>query len=435
MTRINAALSVIKRFVDVDPQQAAIALEGLPEAEAAGILRNLPTGSAAVVLEHVQPSFAAAVLQNLVPEPAHLILQAVNSDTAAEIFRSFPAEIQRTMIESLSPERQRQVQELLFYPEDSAGRLMTTDVLAFPKDLKVREVIARLRATAHKKASTYSYVVGPENKLIGVINIRDLLLASPEASVETVMRLEVFAVPAFTDREELVHIARAKHFISIPVVDADNRLLGAVMSEHIMKSSHEEATEDLQLMFGASKEERAFSPLRFKVARRLPWLNINLATAFLASFVVGLYEDLIAKVAVLAVFLPIVAGQGGNAGTQSLAVVLRGIVMREVRPKDALRLIALEVQVGLLNGLGIGLVTAVCAWLWKGNVYLGFVIGVAMIANMIAAGLAGAAIPLLMKRLGFDPAQSSGIFLTTVTDVVGFLSFLGIASVFQDKLI
>lgn len=434
MTKINSALSIIKRFVDVDAQQAAIALEGLPESEAASIIHNLPTGSAASCLEHVQPAFAAAVLSFLVPEPAHLILQMVSSDTAAEIFRSFSAETQRVVLEGMSPDRRRQMQELLFYPEDSAGRLMTTDVIAFQKDLKVREVITRLRATAHKRAATYSYVVGPENKLIGVLNIRDMLLASPDTIIETVMRPEVFAVPAFTDREELVHIASAKHFISIPVVDPQGRLIGAVMSQDIMKSSHEEATEDLQLMFGASKEERAFSPLRFKVGQRLPWLYINLATAFLASFVVSLFQDLIGRVAVLAVFLPIVAGQGGNAGTQSLSVVLRGLVMREVRPKDAERLILLEVKVGLLNGLAIGLITGIGAWFWKGNPYLGLVIGMAMIVNMIAAGLAGAAIPVAMKRLGFDPAQSSGIFLTTVTDVVGFFAFLGFASLFEKLL-
>lgn len=434
MTKINSALAVIKRFVDVDVAQAAIALEGLPEAEAASILRSLPTHSAAAALEHVQPAFAAATLGHLVPEPAHLLLESMSPDSAAEAFRSLSSESQRLVLETLSPERRRQMQELLHYPEDSAGRLMVTDVVAFNKDIHVRDVIARLRHAGHKRASTYSYVIDSNNRLVGVLNIRDMLLAPHEATAESVMNPEVFAVPAFTDREELVHISRARHFISIPVVDAEGRLIGAVMSQDIMKSSHEEATEDLQLMFGASKEERAFSSLGFKVARRLPWLNINLATAFLAGWVVALYEDLISRVAVLAVFLPIVAGQGGNAGTQSLAVVLRGLVMREVRPKDAARLILLEVKVGLINGLGIGLVTAAAAWLWKGNAFLGLVVGLAMIVNMVAAGFAGAAIPILMKRLGFDPAQSSGIFLTTVTDVAGFLAFLGFASLFQARL-
>ena len=177
------------------------------------------------------------------------------------------------------------------------------------------------------------------------------------------------------------------------------------------------------------------SPVGFKVTHRLPWLYVNLLTAFMAGAVVALFEDLIARIAVLAVFLPIIAGQGGNAGTQTLAVVIRGMVMREIDGRTGTRLLITELQVGLINGALIGGVTAAIAWLWKDNPFLGLVVGLAMIVNMIAAGLSGALIPLTMKRLGFDPAHSSGIFLTTVTDVVGFFSFLGFAWLFQSKLV
>jgi len=355
----------------------------------------------------------------------------------AAVFRSLTDAARLTALGALTPELRAQVQEILTYPEDSAGRIMRTDVVSFSKDARVRDVISRLRAQGPTRTPTYTYVVGPENRLVGVLNMRDLLLADPGAAVETVMRTDVFAVPAFTDREEIMHQVQGRHFVSIPVVDPQGRLIGAIRTEDLIEGSQEEATEDLQLMFGASGEERPFSPLRFKIGRRLPWLNINLATAFLAAAVVAHYEEIIGRIAVLAVFLPVVAGQGGNAGIQTLAVVLRGLVMREVRPTDptAVRLILNELLVGLVNGAAIGCVTGVAAWLWKGNAYLGLVVGLAMIVNMLAAGLAGAGIPLVMKKLGYDPAQSSGIFLTTVTDVVGFLAFLGFATVFESKLL
>jgi magnesium transporter len=424
----HAAFALVKRFIDVDPQQAALALEGLPEAEAAMLLASLPLTSSAACLDRSRPDFAAAVAQKLVPEPAASILARMEPDHAADIIRVLPEPARHGVLSGLPPELSRRVCEMLTYPEGSAGRLMKTSVLAFHRDLKVREVIARLRAQSTKRAHSYAYVVGPEHRLLGVLNMRDLIMAQPDQALGEIMR-EVFSVAAFMDRSELVHLARERNYLYIPVVDAHGRLLGAVRAKDILEQSETQATQEIQMMFGAGGEERALSPLRLKVARRLPWLHVNLATAFLAASVVALFQGLIARLAVLAVFLPIVSGQGGNAGVQSLSVVLRGLVMREVRPGDAARLIAGEAAAGLLNGLVVGTVAALVAWLWHGSPYLGLVVGLAMVANMVAAGLAGAAIPLVMKRMGFDPAQSSGIFVTTVTDVVGISAFLGLAAV------
>jgi magnesium transporter len=188
-------------------------------------------------------------------------------------------------------------------------------------------------------------------------------------------------------------------------------------------------------MFGAGSTERTFSPVSYSLAKRQPWLHVNLLTAFLAAAVVAIFEDTIAQITALAVFLPVVAGQGGNAGNQSLAVVMRGLVMREIPRQKFWKLIRKETTIGLINGISIGIVTAGIAWLWYGKVVLGVVIGLAMIVNLVMAGLSGAAIPLIMKSLGFDPAQSSSIVLTTITDVVGFLAFLGFARMFMSYLI
>jgi magnesium transporter len=432
---MDAALKVVSSFIDADPRRAAQALEGLASEQAAEIVRGLPAETAARLLARVSPQAEAALLEHLVPEPAATLIGLADPDDAADAFRALKPDSRSAVLDSLGPERRRDLEERLSYPEHSAGQLMRTDVVAFSKDASVRDVVARLKAlVASRRPQSYTYVVDDSRTLLGVLNMRDLLLADDDARVETIMRADVFAVQAHVDREELLSAPNVKSFLSVPVLDAQGRLLGAVRTADLLESSQEEATEDLQRLFGASAEERAFSPLAFKVRRRLPWLAVNLATAFLAAGVISLFQDLIGRVAALAVLLPIVAGQGGNAGIQSLAVVLRGLVVGEVRRRDAARLTLIEVGTGLVNGLVIGLVTALGAWVWNGNPWMGLVIGLAMVLNMVAAGLAGAAIPLAMKRLGFDPAQSSGIFLTTVTDVVGFFCFLGLAWLLQARL-
>jgi magnesium transporter len=211
--------------------------------------------------------------------------------------------------------------------------------------------------------------------------------------------------------------------------------VGIIKAEQLIQGIQEEVTEDLQRMFGAGGDERVFSPILFSLKKRLPWLHVNLATAFLAAAVVAVFEDLIARLTVLAVFLPVVAGQGGNAGAQSLAVVMRGLVMREIPKDKVLKLVLKEGWLGAVSGAIIGIVTALVAWGWHGNPFLGIVIGLGMLLNLIFAGLSGASIPVLMKRIGLDPAQCSSIILTTVTDVMGFLAFLGLALLFQSRLL
>lgn len=436
MSKKNAALAVISHYIQSDPARAAGALEALPPHEAAGLVKGLGAAEAARVLENLQPRPASGLLTELQPETAAALLYRLPHAQVADIFRHAGEDFIKTVLPLLDKDFSARISETLSYPAESAGRLMNADFLSFRKDLRVGEVITRLRSIARKHApASYCYVVGEENRLLGVLNMRDLLLASTDAPIEQVMIKDVFRVHPFADREELVNIFSKKHFLSIPVVDPGGRLLGVVNTRNIIESTEEEATEDLQILFGGSAEERVHSSVSFKVTRRLPWLYVNLLTAFMAGAVVALFEDMIARIAVLAVFLPIIAGQGGNAGTQTLAVVIRGMVMREIDGRSGSRLLATELWVGLVNGALIGGVTAAVAWLWKGNPYLGLVVGLAMIVNMVAAGLSGALIPLTMKRMGFDPAHSSGIFLTTVTDVVGFFAFLGFAWVFQSKLI
>jgi magnesium transporter len=429
-------LPLLQRSIEHDPVTAAHLLETIEEAEAVAVLKALPAPLCAQVFPHLQVSHAAEFLKQVPTEVFEAIVKRIQPEQAATMLLTLPQDVRRTMLDSLQDGVKRKIQELLTYPENSAGRIMTTDVLAFHEQVKVKDAIQRIRQLASRgPQTTYAYVVDDENRLVGVLNMRDLLLAPSDATLAAIKHPDVFAVDGFLDREEVAHELSRRHFFAAPVVDAERHLLGVVKSDQLLGDVQEEATEDILRMVGAGVDERPFSPVPFSLRKRLPWLYVNLATAFLAAAVVGLFEDLIARITVLAVFLPVVAGQGGNAGAQSLAVVIRGMVLREIHPTNARRLILKETLLGLLNGVAVGLVTAAIVHLWHGNPFLGVVIGLAMIVNLTAAGLFGAVIPLALKALGLDPAQASSIFLTTVTDVVGFFSFLGFALLFQHLLL
>ncbi|HAH32357.1 MAG TPA: magnesium transporter [Elusimicrobia bacterium] len=432
MKKIEAALAMIRHLIRTEPARAAEALETLEQADSARILELLPEADSAALLERHPPQKAAHLLARLPAQRSASLAQALSPRQAAAVLGRLPEKTARRIIALLPKELAAAMGETLSYPAQSAGRLMHGDFLSFRAGLRVEEVIHRLRQLARGQVPlSYCYVVDGNSRLIGVLNMRDLLLADGEARIESVMITKVLHVSPFADREELVTLFSKKHFLTMPVIDTDGRLLGVVPTSNIIESTEEEAGEDIQILFGASAEERAFSTVWFKITRRLPWLTINLFTVFLAGAVVAVFEDLIARAAVLAVFLPIIAGQGGNAGTQTLAVVIRGMLMREVSPQNAWRLVKTEVLAGLVNGFATGALTALAAWLWKGSPFIGVIAGFAMVVTMVAAGLSGALIPLTMKRFGYDPAHSSGIFVTTVTDVTGFFSFLGLAWLFR----
>ncbi len=318
---------------------------------------------------------------------------------------------------------------------NSAEEMMTPDFTALRKNLLVSEAMKQIRALGKRGPLYYVYVTDEAGRLEGVLAMRDLVLADPNVMLESVMLKDVITVPLGADREVIVDLATRHHYLTIPVVDSARRLVGIIHSREVMKATEEEASEDIQKMFGAGGDEEATSPILFAVKKRLPWLYVNLLTAFLAAGVVGLFENTIARITVLAVFLPVVAGQGGNAGAQTLGVVIRGLALGEIEKKLVKRVIWKETCLGILNGVSVGIVTGLIGYLWHGNPYFGLVIGLAMIANMAVACVSGAGIPMAMRALGWDPAQSSSIILTTITDVVGFFSFLGLATLLAHLLI
>jgi len=436
MTDTTVYESFIHEIFKQDIAAAVRILEHMPESSASKVLYSLSPSTVVHAFKHLQISYAAELLKNADEDFIKEIFTLLDSHRAASILMYMPQDI-RDGFKKLIPDKMKEeIRDLLTYPENSVGRIMTTDLVSFHKNTIAEEAIDTLRTLSKKhQAFSYAYVVDDDNQLVGVLNMHDLMLAQPDKTLDAISRKDVFSIHCFIDiRQAASEIAKRKYFAA-PVVDSENHLLGIIKAERMIQGVKEDVTKDIQTMFGAGKDERVSSTIWFSMKKRLPWLNVNLATAFLAAAVVAMFEGIIAKITILAVFLPVVAGQGGNAGAQSLAVFMRGLIMREI-PKDKIySLILKEGKLGAINGFIIGVITAVIAWIWYGNPFLGIVIGLGMLVNLFFAGLSGASIPLMMKKVGLDPAQCSSIILTTVTDVVGFFAFLGFAVIFQGFLV
>lgn len=429
----DALRSLVRSFAETHPEGAAHALEGLAPEEAAEVFAELPAEIVGPVAQRLTPHATAAVLQHVPPAHLHELLDAMTPREAALLLSHLDEERRETALSGLPDDAARRLRTLISYPPETAGGIMEPQVVSLAVDLKTHEAVNVLRR-APRQALYYLYVTDRHGVLQGVLSLRDLLLAAHDQPIESLVNRNVVSVPVGTDREEVATLMRQRGFVALPVVDVEGRLLGVVKHDEVLDTVQEEAFEDLQKMVGAGGDESALSPVSTVVKRRLPWLYINLLTAFLASAVVSLFEGTIAQVTALAVFLPIVSGQGGNSGSQTLAVVIRGLALKEILPGAERRIVVKELLAGVLNGLAVAVVTGLSVGLWGRSAALGTVIGLAMIVNMGIAAFAGAVIPIVLQKLGRDPAQSSTIFLTTVTDIVGFASFLGLAALFLPYL-
>jgi len=302
--------------------------------------------------------------------------------------------------------------------------------IALRDDMTVDEVRELLRAQAQDERSqdiAYLYVTDAQQRLLGVVSLRDLIFRRGNPRMGEILNKSVKYLNVTDDQEKIAQQFEHYHYLGLPVLDKDGKLVGVVKASDALEVAQAEATEDMQLMVGLSGEERALTPWRTSIKRRLPWLYINLATAFAAAFVVGLFEDAIARWTALAVFLPIIAGQGGNAGIQTLTVIVRDLALGEISPGDGRRALQKEMILGLINGLAIGIMVGLIGWWWKQSWELGLVAFAAMVLNQLSAAFAGVAIPFGLRAVKVDPALASSILVTTVTDVAGFFFFLGLA--------
>ena len=429
--------SLLEIFIELHPEEAARAFESLDAADGLRLFVSLPVRVAVPLVEELSPVAVAPLLAGMEEDRIRELLVEMSPREGSSLLQLLDEAKRESVLNGVDPATAKPLRELAMYPAGTAGEIMEPRVASLAIDMTVGQVIAKIRETP-REALHYLYVTSRGNKLIGVLTMRDLLLASPHDPIKPLVNRNLLSVTDTMDREEVVNMMREHQFVAIPVVDYDGRLVGVVKHHEAVEAGQLEAFEDLQKIVGAGADERALSSVRTVIKSRLPWLFVNLATAFLAASVVGMFEDMISRVAALAVLLPIVAGQGGNTGSQSLVVVMRGLALREIIPSARKRVLFKELLAGFVNGLAVAVVTAglVLAWrLSKGDplsasAALAAVIGIAMVLNMVMAALSGAAIPLILKALGRDPAQSASIFLTTVTDIVGFAAFLGLATLF-----
>ncbi|MBI1374782.1 MAG: magnesium transporter [Phycisphaera sp.] len=433
--------ALLKVFAELHPEDAARALESVDAGDAVRLLAGLPPKVAAGVIERTSGDAADRLLVALDDPTVSAIVEQMTPRAGAIVLHHLPAERRDGVLGALPEAVARPLRDTAGYPADTVGGIMDTRVASLPIDLTVQQVIGRIRKIP-RETLHYLYVTDRDRRIIGVLTMRDLLLSGTRDPIEPMVKRNVVSVPATMSCEELIDMMRAKRFVALPVVDFDGRLIGVVKRDEVMAAGELEAFEDMQKIVGAGADERALSPVSTVVRSRLPWLMVNLGTAFMAAAVVGLFEGVIAQVAALAVMLPIVAGQGGNTGAQSLAVVMRGLALREIIPGVNRRVVSKELVAGVINGVAVAVVTSLAVLAWRAIVGdaasvasgLALVIGLAMIVNMAAAALSGAAIPLVLHKMGRDPAQSASIFLTTVTDIVGFAAFLGFAKIMMPMI-
>jgi magnesium transporter len=415
------------------------------------LIRHGNTQSAARALAKFSTPDIALLFSELdAVEGAKFLTLLIGQRRGAEVVTSLPAPIVQELLSHVTDLALQDLlthapvddaveilkhQNLLAYPAGSAGAIMLTEFLAITQDQTVDDAIRIVRERPDLEAGFYVYVVDAQKCLMGIVSLRQLVLAKPSQALASLMTTEVISVSPSASQEEAAQLTAAHDFLALPVVDEARHLLGIITVDDVVDVLTEEATQDMYRLQGLSDADRVSSPIGTSARMRLPWMVINLATAFLAALIVGLFEKSIAQLVTLATFMPVVAGMGGNGGTQALTVVTRGIALGEIEFSSAWRAIVKECVVGVIVGAATGLITAVVAYLWKGNPWLGLILFLAMMINLAIAGFSGAAVPLFLRALKQDPAIGGSIILTTFTDVFGFLAFLGLATLFMHWLL
>ncbi len=411
-------------------QQAAnqLSLEDLVE-----LFQALPPADMIQLWDGLMLDVATSLLQHLPEKNVRQILQRGDPVNTARVLVRLPAEDRQKKIQLVDSTRQRELSSLVQYPEDSAGALMDPRFLPLSESLTAREVLHRIRKFK-PHFTRQLYIIDREGNLQGMVEMHRLALADGNQKLIELAQSVPGFVTATATREEVVEQLETHRVTDLPVIDITGRLIGIIRYDALVDAVREESSIDILTMVGTSRDERALSHVGFVVRKRLPWLTINLLTAFLAAAVVGIFEQTIAQFTALAVLLPVVAGQSGNTGAQALAVTMRGLALREIGTSQWFRVALKEVGAAFINGVAIALFTSFGVFIWSSSMGLALVIGISMVIAMIAAAFSGAIIPVILSSLGQDPAQSSSIILTTVTDVVGFFAFLGIATLLSGML-
>ena len=438
LLRIGATANLLNLLQKQHPADLAQIFGELPEKDRQAAFSLLAERNGRLAMETISelgPESGAALLATRSAEDIAKLAQEIPSDDAAALIDYLPEELSAAVLDLMRPKESGVVENLLEYEEQTAGRIMNPHVFALSEDMTVGEAITELQNNRDVEMVFYLYVVDDRKHLVGVVSLRRLLLVSPETPLKRIMTADLISARVDMDQEEVARQVAAYNLLAIPVTDEENKLVGIITVDDVIDVIKDEATEDIYRLAGVAGDERAFTPARESLRKRLPWLAINLVTAFLAAAVVALFEKQIGLFPMLAIFMPVVAGMGGNAGTKTLTVIVRGIALGELTWSNSKKALLKEATVGLGNGLVLGLIAALVVWIARGTPVLGAVLGMAMIINMFVAAAAGTLVPLGLRAANVDPALASSVFITTMTDVFGFFSFLGLASVFAKYLV
>ena len=440
LLRMGATANLVNLLQKQHPADLAQLFSELPDKDRTAAFSLLVERNSRLAMEGLSelgPEAGAALLADRSAEEIVALTQELPSDDAAALIDYLPEELSAAVLELIQkrPASGGDVGDLLEYAEQTAGRIMNPKVFALSEDMTAGEAITALQSSRDVEVVFYLYVIDVRRHLVGVVSLRRLLLVAPATPLKRIMTTDLISVRADMDQEEVARQVASYNLLAIPVVDEENKLVGVITVDDVIDVIKDEATEDVYRLAGVSSDDRVFTRPSESLRKRLPWLLVNLGTAFIAASIVLQFTGLIELLPMVAVLMPVVAGMGGNAATQTLTVMVRGIALGELTWGNTRKALLKEAIVGLGNGLACGIVGAgiVTAFTW-GDWVLGLVLGLAMVINMFVAATAGTVIPLLLRAMKVDPALASSVFITTLTDMFGFFSFLGLATVFVQYL-
>ncbi len=426
------AISEVYALVrELHPADVALLLESLPEGQRDIVWSQLDPASVAGVLSEADDAVRASHMRQMAPQALAAVAQELDPDDAADILQDLPEPVADEVLQAMDEQHRERLESVLAYPEDTAGGLMNVDVLTVRADVSLETVLRYLRRRAEIPEKTNRlFVVDREDAYVGMLRLADLLISDPEDTVKSHIIEERDEISATMASHEVARFFEQRNLISAPVVDEAGKLIGRITIDDVVDVIRDEGDHALMRMAGLDEEDDIFAPVFVTSRRRMLWLGVNLATALLAAWVIGLFEATIEKVVALAVLMPVVASMGGIAGSQTLTIVIRGMALGQVGQSNAGWLLNREIMVGFINSLLWALVVALVATYWFGWPALGVIVAIALVINLVIAAIAGTVLPLIMRRLLIDPALAGGVVLTTITDVVGFVTFLGLGALF-----
>ncbi len=422
---------IAHQLAEMHPAEIAHLLESLPPDQRRDVWDLVPDEAEGEILANLNEEVRGSLIEQMAPEELVAATEGLETDDLADILPEMPQDVIQELLLTMEQQDRERLRSVLSYDEDTAGGLMNLDTVVVRADLTLDVVLRYLRRRGEIPEGTDNlYVVDREGHYLGLLPLSTLLTSDPSLKVKDVMVEDEEAIPVNMPARDVASRFEQRDLISAPVVDENNVLLGRITIDDVVDVIRDDAEHDLMSMAGLHEDEDMFAPVPVSARRRAVWLGINLLTALLAAWVIGLFESTIQQVVALAVLMPIVASMGGIAGSQTLTLVIRGIALGQITGSNARRLLVKELLVSLWNGVIWAIVLGAIAWIWFGNDTLGLVIAAAILINLIIAAIAGALVPLLLRRFGADPALGGGVVLTTITDVVGFFTFLGLASIF-----